>query len=73
MAAVPIKPGSRVREGLADGVDLRDVTAAAHADAHVDLLEALLAKKQHRLVDLRVPQPESLARFTIVSSAARGP
>ena len=39
-------------DGLADRVDLRDVTTTAHAHADVDVREALLAEQQHGLKDL---------------------
>src|SRR5262245_47868487 len=39
-------------DGLADGVNLRRVTTAAHAHADVEAREALLAEKEHRLPHL---------------------
>ena len=39
-------------ERLADGVDLAGVAAALHADADVDVGEAVLAQEQDRLLQL---------------------
>lgn len=41
-------------DGLADGVDLRDVTTTGNADADVDTGELVEADNQKRLVDLYI-------------------
>ncbi|GER28312.1 ERV-FRD provirus ancestral Env polyprotein [Striga asiatica] len=56
-----------LRDGLADGVDLGGVTAALHADAHVNVDETVAAEEEDRLKhlvaeDLRLDQ---LDRYTI--------
>uniref|UniRef100_A0A2M3ZMD1 Putative secreted peptide n=1 Tax=Anopheles braziliensis TaxID=58242 RepID=A0A2M3ZMD1_9DIPT len=42
----------RLRDGLADGVDLGDMTTTAHADTDVNTGELLLAQQQQRLLQL---------------------
>lgn len=62
----------RFGDGLADGVDLAGMTAAANADPDVELGEFVEADYQERFVDLNIAEKEKAKRLVELVWIRRG-